>query len=82
MLRTKICSEFWVRKQRLIRLFVVVDTLKPGFHIVVSVVSVVSVIRKKFIGPIEFILVQQVVSVISFVLSICTGGFHKVLSVL
>ena len=29
---------------------------KPGFHIVVSVVSVVSVVRKKFIGPIEFIL--------------------------
>ena len=28
MLRTKICSEFWVRKQRLIRLFVVVDTLR------------------------------------------------------
>ena len=27
--------------------------LKPGFHIVVSVVSVV---RKKIIGPIEFIL--------------------------
>ena len=30
--------------------------LKPGFHIVVSVVSVVSVVRKKFIGQIEFIL--------------------------
>ena len=30
--------------------------LKLGFHIVVSVVSVVSVVRKKFIGPIEFIL--------------------------
>ena len=30
--------------------------LKPGFHIVVSVVSVVAVVRKKFIGPIEFIL--------------------------
>ena len=29
-----------------------------------------------------FYLVQQVVSVISFVLSICTGGFHKVVSVL
>ena len=28
MLRAKICSEFWVRKQRLIRLFVVVDTLR------------------------------------------------------
>ena len=54
--------------------------LKPGFHIVVSVVSVV---RKKFIGKIEFILsLQQVVSVVSFVLSICTGGFHKVVSVL
>ena len=42
---------------------------KPGFHIVVSVVSVVSVVRKKFIGQTEFILVQQVVSVVSFVLS-------------
>ena len=30
--------------------------LKPSFHIVVSVVSVVSVARKKFIGQIEFIL--------------------------
>ena len=30
--------------------------VKPGFHIVVSVVSVVSVVRKKFIGQIEFIL--------------------------
>ena len=29
--------------------------LKPGFHIVVSVVSVVSVVGKKFIGQIEFI---------------------------
>ena len=27
--------------------------VKPGFHIVVSVVSVVSVVRKKFIGPIK-----------------------------
>ena len=27
--------------------------LKPGFHIVVSVVSVVSVVRKKFIGQIK-----------------------------
>ena len=26
--------------------------LKPGFHIVVSVVSVVSVVRKKFVGQI------------------------------
>ena len=26
--------------------------LKPGFHIVVSVVSVVSIVRKKFIGHI------------------------------
>ena len=31
----------------------VISNLKPGFHIVVSVVSVV---RKKFIGQIEFIL--------------------------
>ena len=55
-------------------------TLKPGFHIVVTVISVV---RKKFIGQIEFILsCTTVVSVISFVLSICTGGFHKVVSVL
>ena len=30
--------------------------LKPGFNIVVSVVSVVSVVRKQFIGQIEFIL--------------------------
>ena len=30
--------------------------VKPGFHIVVSVVLVVSVVRKKFIGQIEFIL--------------------------
>ena len=30
-----------------------VFTLKPGFHIVVSVVSVVSVTRKKFIGQIQ-----------------------------
>ena len=29
---------------------------KPGFHIVVSVVTVVSVVRKKFIGQIEFIV--------------------------
>ena len=51
-------------------------TVTPGFHIVVSVVSVV---RKKFIGQVEFIfyLVQQVVYVVSFLLSICTGGFHK-----
>ena len=28
--------------------------LKPGFHIVVSVVSVVSVLRKKFIGQLQF----------------------------
>ena len=27
--------------------------LKPGFHIVVSVVSVVSIVRKKFIGQIQ-----------------------------
>ena len=56
--------------------------LRPGFHMVVSVVSVVSVVRKKFIGQIEFILVQKVVYVVSFVLSICTGGFYKVISVL
>ena len=30
--------------------------VKPGFHMVVSVVSVASVVRKKFIGQIEFIL--------------------------
>ena len=30
-----------------------VFNLKPGFHIVVSVVSVVSVVRKKFIGQIK-----------------------------
>ena len=30
--------------------------LKPGFHIVISVVSVVSAVPKKFIGQIEFIL--------------------------
>ena len=29
------------------------DLLKPGFHIVVSVVPVVSVVRKKFIGQIQ-----------------------------
>ena len=28
-------------------------SVKPGFHIVVSVVSVVSVVRKKFIGQIK-----------------------------
>ena len=32
---------------------VVKTKLKPGFHIVVSVVSVVSVVRKKFIGQIK-----------------------------
>ena len=31
-------------------------SFKPGYHIVVSVVSVVSVVRKKIIGQIEFIL--------------------------
>ena len=57
--------------------------VKPGFHIVVSVVSVVSVVRKKFIGRTEFILSRtKVVSNVSFVLGICTGGFHKVVSVL
>ena len=35
-----------------LKLFVLFS-VKPGFHIVASVVSVV---RKKFIGPIEFIL--------------------------
>ena len=30
----------------------ILGILKPGFHIVVSVVSVVSVVRKKFIGQI------------------------------
>ena len=29
------------------------SNVKPGFHIVVSVVSVVSGVRKKFIGQIE-----------------------------
>ena len=37
-------------------LILIVLIVKPGFHIVVSVVSVVSVVRKKFIGQIEFIL--------------------------
>ena len=32
------------------------EAFKPGFHIVVSVVSVVSVVRKKFIGQIIIIL--------------------------
>ena len=32
------------------------NILKPGFHMVVSVVYVVSVVGKKFIGQIEFIL--------------------------
>ena len=36
-----------------------------------------SVVRKKFIGHNSFYLVQQVVSVVSVVLSSCTGGFHK-----
>ena len=54
--------------------------VKPGFYIVVSVVSVE---RKKFIGQIEVILSCTTgVSVISFALSICTGGFHKDVSVL
>ena len=57
--------------------------LKSGFHIVVSVVSVGSVVRKKFIGPIEFILSRTTSCICRFfVLSICTGGFHKVISVL
>ena len=33
-------------------LSILLESLKPGFHIVVSVVSVVSVVRKKFIGQI------------------------------
>ena len=54
--------------------------LKPGFHIVVSVVSVV---RKKFIGQIEFILTRTTSCICRFFcVSICTGGFHKVISVL
>ena len=63
------------------QVYVAAPALKPGFHIVVSVESVVSVVRKKFIGQTEFYLVQQVVYVVSFVLSICTGGFHKVIPV-
>ena len=42
--------------------------IKPGFHIVVSVVSVVSVVRKKFIGPIEFILSRTTSLYLSFLL--------------
>ena len=54
--------------------------IKPGFHIVVSVVSVV---RKKFIAQREFILSRTTSCICRFfVLSICTGGFHKVISVL
>ena len=30
-----------------------ITTFKPGFHIIVSVVSVVSVVRKKFIGQLQ-----------------------------
>ena len=40
--------------------------LKPGFHIVVSVVSVVSVVRKKFIGLIEFILSRTISCICHF----------------
>ena len=55
--------------------------LKPGFHIVVSVASVVSVVRKKFIGKIEFIL-SRTTSCICRFFCIFTGGFHKAVSVL
>ena len=43
-----------------------VYSLKPGFHIVVSVVSVVSVVRKKFIGQIELILSRTTSSICRF----------------
>ena len=36
-----------------LELKMVLCKLKPGFHIVVSVVSVVSVVRKKFIGQLQ-----------------------------
>ena len=39
---------------------------KPGFHIVVSVVSVVSVVRKKFIEQIEIILSRTTSSICRF----------------
>ena len=44
---------FVVRKLRPLVLVFVLRKLKPGFHIVVSVVSVVSVVRKKFIGQLQ-----------------------------
>ena len=51
------CKGFWLSKSRgSARACRKVGLLKPGFHMVVSVVSVVSVVRKKFIGQIEFIL--------------------------
>ena len=56
---------------------------KPGFHMVVSVVSVVSVVRKKFIGQIEFILSRTTSCICSFFyIEHLYGKFHKVLSVL
>ena len=63
------------QKSRKLRCYVR-SGLKPGFHIVVSVV------RKKFIGQIEFILSRTSSICRYLVLSICTGGFHKVVSVL
>ena len=58
-------------------------SFKPGFHIIVSVVSVVSVVRKKFIGQIEFILSRTTRCICHFCcIESCTGGFHKVVSVL
>ena len=46
---------------------------KPGFHIVVSVVSVVSVVRKKFMGQIEFILSRTSSCIRRF---FCTEHFY------
>ena len=43
-------------KSMIFQVYVAAAALKPGFHMVVSVVSVASVVRKKFIGQIEFIL--------------------------
>ena len=62
---------------------VTLSYIKPGFHMVVSVVSVVSVVRKKFIGQIEFILSRTKSCICRFFcLELCMGGFHKVISVL